>query len=79
MSIEEAVAEVQSVTNPVLAAKRLQDLAQSYGCEDNLSVMILRFRNFDNNQMLLTKDIFTTRSNKVKVCIQRLIKTNKNF
>ncbi|XKL61561.1 hypothetical protein PGB90_008618 [Kerria lacca] len=66
MSIEEAVAEVQSVTNPVLAAKRLQDLAQSYGCEDNLSVMILRFRNFDNNQMLLTKDIFTTRSNKVK-------------
>ncbi|XP_026681921.1 protein phosphatase PHLPP-like protein [Diaphorina citri] len=44
LSGEEAVAEVRSVSEPVLAAKRIQDLAQSYGSEDNLSVLVLRFQ-----------------------------------
>ncbi|KAI5633984.1 leucine rich repeat domain-containing protein [Phthorimaea operculella] len=43
VSIETAVSEVRAERNPVLAAKRLQDLAQSYGVEDCISVMIIRF------------------------------------
>ncbi|CAH1391630.1 unnamed protein product [Nezara viridula] len=41
VSAEEAASEVRHVTVPGLAAKRLQDLAQSYGCEDNLSVIVV--------------------------------------
>lgn len=39
---QEAVNVVRPVSDPVLAAKKLQDLAQSYGCEENLSVLVLR-------------------------------------
>lgn len=68
MSIEEAVAEVRSVSNPVLAAKRLQDLAQSYNCENSLSVIVLRFQNLSDDFDLLTKEMqLTMRSNKVSI------------
>ncbi|XP_069698714.1 protein phosphatase PHLPP-like protein isoform X2 [Periplaneta americana] len=40
---EEAAAEARDVGNAILAAKRLQDLAQGYGCEENLSVLVVRF------------------------------------
>lgn len=43
MSFESAVTEVRNQRNVILAAKRLQDLAQSYGAEDNLSVIVIRF------------------------------------
>lgn len=43
MSFDAAVAEVRSQSNVILAAKRLQDLAQAYGAEDNLSVIVVRF------------------------------------
>uniref|UniRef100_A0A146LZ42 Protein phosphatase PHLPP-like protein n=1 Tax=Lygus hesperus TaxID=30085 RepID=A0A146LZ42_LYGHE len=39
---ENAVAEIRDMDDPVLSAKRLQDLAQSYGCEDNLSIMVVK-------------------------------------
>ncbi|XP_024947402.1 PH domain leucine-rich repeat-containing protein phosphatase 2 isoform X2 [Cephus cinctus] len=42
LSVQEAVREARAEASPVLAAKRLQDLAQAYGAEDNLSVMVLR-------------------------------------
>ena len=74
MSIEEAVAEVRSVMNPVLAAKRLQDLAQSYGCETNLSIVVLRFHNAHGDHEILTRDTrMTMRSNKIKVRILILV------
>lgn len=43
VSVQEAVNLVRPVPDAVLAAKRLQDTAQSYGCEENLSVLVLRF------------------------------------
>ncbi|XP_046675269.1 LOW QUALITY PROTEIN: protein phosphatase PHLPP-like protein [Homalodisca vitripennis] len=43
VGVQEAVKLVRPVTDAVLAAKRLQDTAQSYGCEENLSVLVLRF------------------------------------
>ncbi|CAK1603079.1 unnamed protein product [Parnassius mnemosyne] len=43
VSVDAAVSEVRAERNPVLAAKRLQDLAQSYGVEDCMSVLIVRF------------------------------------
>lgn len=67
MSIEEAVAEVRSLPSPVLAAKRLQDLAQGYGCNENLSIMVLRFHDFSLNQDLIKEMKFGIMSNKIKV------------
>jgi hypothetical protein len=33
--------EIMQMHNPVLAAKKLQDLAQSYGCKENISVLVI--------------------------------------
>ncbi|CAH0389384.1 unnamed protein product [Bemisia tabaci] len=60
ISVEEAMAEVRSVRNPVLAAKRLQDLAQSYGCEDNISVIVLRFHGLLSEHDLLISELRST-------------------
>ena len=49
LSIQEAVREARAEANPVLAAKRLQDLGQAYGAEDNLSVLVVRLSIFNNN------------------------------
>ena len=40
---DEAVQEVYETGNPVVAAKRLQDLAQGYGSKENLSILVIRF------------------------------------
>ncbi|KAG8042563.1 hypothetical protein G9C98_005197, partial [Cotesia typhae] len=42
LTMQEAVREVRAEASPVLAAKRLQDLAQAYGAEDNLSIIVIR-------------------------------------
>ncbi|KAK0090491.1 hypothetical protein PV325_013397 [Microctonus aethiopoides] len=42
LTIQEAVREARAEASPVLAAKRLQDLAQAYGAEDNLSIIVVR-------------------------------------
>ncbi|XP_076627077.1 PH domain leucine-rich repeat protein phosphatase isoform X1 [Colletes latitarsis] len=42
LSVQEAVREARAEASPVLAAKRLQDLAQAYGAEDNLSIVVIR-------------------------------------
>ncbi|XP_034945281.1 protein phosphatase PHLPP-like protein isoform X2 [Chelonus insularis] len=51
MTIQEAVREVRAEANSVLAAKRLQDLAQAYGVEDNISVIVIRFTNFHSGDL----------------------------
>jgi len=43
--MKEAAHEIRDVSNAILAAKRLQDLAQSYGSEENLSIMVVHFGN----------------------------------
>ncbi|XP_067934912.1 PH domain leucine-rich repeat-containing protein phosphatase 2-like isoform X2 [Watersipora subatra] len=43
VSHKEAVEEIQYLANPVVAAKRLQDLAQGYGCKENVSVLVIQF------------------------------------
>lgn len=43
LSHKEAIEEIQYIANPVVAAKRLQDLAQGYGCKENVSVLVIQF------------------------------------
>ncbi|XP_068084838.1 protein phosphatase PHLPP-like protein [Anabrus simplex] len=65
VSIEEAVEEARHMGNPILAAKKLQDLAQSYGSEENLSIMVIRFSNLGSDMDLLMRELRNTiRKNK---------------
>ncbi|XP_049867275.1 protein phosphatase PHLPP-like protein isoform X2 [Pectinophora gossypiella] len=69
VSIEAAVSEVRAERNPVLAAKRLQDLAQSYGIEDCISVMIIRFDNSGRSDVdLLMRELRQTIHSNKPVC-----------
>lgn len=43
LSHEEAVRAIRSISNPVLASKKLVDIAQSFGAKENLAVLIVRF------------------------------------
>lgn len=43
LSHEEAVRAIRSIQNPVLASKKLVDIAQSFGAKENLAVLIVRF------------------------------------
>ncbi|XP_037977122.2 protein phosphatase PHLPP-like protein [Plutella xylostella] len=43
ITTETAVLEVRAEKDPIIAAKRLQDLAQSYGVEGCISVTVIRF------------------------------------
>ena len=40
---DEAVQEVYETGNPVVAAKKLQDLAQGYGSKENIAILVIRF------------------------------------
>ncbi|XP_048514839.1 uncharacterized protein LOC105689606 isoform X2 [Athalia rosae] len=51
LSVQEAVREARAEASPVLAAKRLQDLAQAYGAEDNISVIVLRLTGPGNGDL----------------------------
>ncbi|KAK0051379.1 PH domain leucine-rich repeat-containing protein phosphatase 2 [Biomphalaria pfeifferi] len=42
VTYEEAVAEIKDTPDPVVAAKRLQDLAQGYGSRENIAVLVVR-------------------------------------
>ena len=39
---DEAVQEVYEIGNPIVAAKKLQDLAQGYGSKENIAVLVIR-------------------------------------
>ncbi|XP_039279477.1 protein phosphatase PHLPP-like protein isoform X1 [Nilaparvata lugens] len=60
MSVDEAVSIVRPMSDPVRAAKKLQDVAQSYGCEDNLSIIILRFHVFQTDTDPLIRELRST-------------------
>ncbi|KOB75746.1 putative adenylate cyclase [Operophtera brumata] len=68
VSMETAVTEARAERNPVLAAKRLQDLAQSYGVEDCVSVMIIRFDTSRSDVDLLMRELRQTINSNKSVC-----------
>ncbi|KAL4708090.1 hypothetical protein ACJJTC_009869 [Scirpophaga incertulas] len=68
INVDTAVSEVRAERNPVLAAKRLQDLAQSYGAEECLSVLIIRFDNVRSDVDLLMRELRQTINSNKSVC-----------
>ncbi|XP_052747068.1 protein phosphatase PHLPP-like protein isoform X2 [Bicyclus anynana] len=68
VTVDAAVTEVRSERNPVLAAKRLQDLAQSYGTEDCISVVIIRFDAVRPDVDLLMRELRNTINTNKTVC-----------
>jgi len=49
--------EVRKEENVLLAAKRLQDIAQSYGAEENLSVIVVKFNNLGTDIDFLMREL----------------------
>ncbi|XP_068621344.1 protein phosphatase PHLPP-like protein [Battus philenor] len=69
VSVEAAVSEVRAEKNPVLAAKRLQDLAQSYGVEDCMSILIVRFDSGARTDVdLLMRELRQTIGSNKSIC-----------
>lgn len=68
IAIDTAVSEVRAERNPILAAKRLQDLAQSYGVEDCISIMVVRFDTGRPEVDLLMRELRQTISTNKSVC-----------
>ncbi|KAJ8970976.1 hypothetical protein NQ317_001100 [Molorchus minor] len=65
MTPENAIREVSLQRNVILAAKRLQDLAQSYGAEENLSIIVVKFNLMSSDVDLLMRELRQTiRKNK---------------
>lgn len=65
MTPENAIREVALQRNVILAAKRLQDLAQSYGAEENLSIIVVKFNLLGTDVDLLMRELrHTIRKNK---------------
>lgn len=60
MSPENAIKEVSLQRNVILAAKRLQDLSQSYGAEENLSVIVVKFNLLSNDVDMLMRELRQT-------------------
>lgn len=60
LSPENAIKEVSLQKNVILAAKRLQDLAQSYGAEENLSVIVVKFNLIGSDVDLLMRELRQT-------------------
>ncbi|XP_072936705.1 protein phosphatase PHLPP-like protein isoform X2 [Epargyreus clarus] len=68
ISVDDALSEVREERNPVLAAKRLQDLAQSYGVEDCISIVIVRFDTVRTDVDLLMRELRQTIGTTKSVC-----------
>ncbi|GAB0089409.1 Protein phosphatase PHLPP-like protein [Sergentomyia squamirostris] len=51
---------IRSEENVILAAKRLQDIAQSYGAEENLSVIVLKFNNIGSEMDIVMRELRQT-------------------
>ncbi|CAH1183519.1 unnamed protein product [Phaedon cochleariae] len=60
ISPENGIKEVTLQRNVILAAKRLQDLAQSYGAEENLSIIVVKFNLLDTDVDLLMRELRQT-------------------
>ncbi|KAG6452536.1 hypothetical protein O3G_MSEX007684 [Manduca sexta] len=68
ISVDTAITEARTERNPVLAAKRLQDLAQSYGVEECISVLIIRFDSGRSDVDLLMRELRQTINSNKSVC-----------
>lgn len=64
MDAEAITREVRAETNVILAAKRVQDIAQSYGAAENLSVIIVKFNNLGTDADYLMRELRQTICNK---------------
>ncbi|XP_061396322.1 protein phosphatase PHLPP-like protein [Musca vetustissima] len=60
LDIDRIAREVRKEENVVLAAKRVQDMAQSFGAEGNLSVIVIRFKNIGTDVDHLIKELKQT-------------------
>ncbi|XP_052864489.1 protein phosphatase PHLPP-like protein [Anopheles cruzii] len=60
ITMETVADEIRKEDNILLAAKRVQDIAQSYGAEENLSVMIVRFNNLGTDVDFLMRELRQT-------------------
>lgn len=49
--------EIRKEENILLTAKRLQDVAQSYGAEENLSIIVIRFNNLGTDIDFLMREL----------------------
>lgn len=54
------IREIRSEENVLLAAKRIQDIAQSYGAEENISVIVVRFSSIGTNADYLIRELKQT-------------------
>lgn len=59
MSGDAIVREIRAESNVILAAKRLQDIAQSYGAEENVSVIVVQLANLSANSDRLMRELRT--------------------
>ena len=57
MTPSDVVNEIRREENVLLAAKRLQDVAQSYGAEENLSVIVVKFNNLGTDIDFLMREL----------------------
>lgn len=60
MNAESVAEEVRKESNVILAAKRIQDIAQSYGAEENISVLIIKFNNLGTDIDQLMRELRQT-------------------
>lgn len=60
LSPEAAAEEVRAQENVILAAKRLQDMAQSYGAESNISIIVIKFNDHPSDVEQLMRELRST-------------------
>lgn len=60
IDIESMMIEIRKEHNAILAAKRIQDIAQSYGAAENLSIIIVKFNNIGSDVDNLMRELRQT-------------------
>ncbi|XP_055381976.1 protein phosphatase PHLPP-like protein isoform X2 [Condylostylus longicornis] len=60
VEIEIAIKEIKCEENVILAAKRIQDIAQSFGAEENLSLILVKFNNLGTDVDFLIRELRQT-------------------
>ncbi|XP_058825668.1 protein phosphatase PHLPP-like protein [Topomyia yanbarensis] len=60
ITMETIAEEIRKEENILLAAKRVQDIAQSYGAEENISILIVKFNNLGTDVDFLMRELRQT-------------------
>lgn len=60
MTPVDVAVEIKKEENVLLAAKRVQDVAQSYGAEENLSIILIKFNNLGTDIDFLMRELRQT-------------------